>query len=106
LRSHSPTPAAFIVPIQPGQAAAILLRSCRAGWWLFPVASGQQGMVCDQASPAAASVFTYTGVGLAHNGAPLVSTGPGQQLVLGGVATGSDALLSFSPAGEWPPADL
>jgi hypothetical protein len=60
--------------------------------------------VCDQPTAATAQVFTYTGAGLAVDGVPMVSTGPGAPLVLANSTTqplsGSSDDLSF-PLGEY-----
>jgi hypothetical protein len=61
-------------------------------------------MVCDQATASTAQVFTYTGSGLSVGGVPMVSTGPGEPLVLANSTTqpltGSSDDMTFPKAGE------
>jgi hypothetical protein len=85
-------------PIDPYEPA--ILQSVQTGLWCrlapLPSNASQTGMVCDQPSAATATPLTYTGDGLAYNGMALVSTGPGQPLVLDN---------STSPALAGPTAD-
>jgi hypothetical protein len=98
-------------PLEPGQPA--LLQSVQTGMWcrLAPNPSNatQLGMVCDQPTAATALAFKYTGDGLAVDGVPLVSPGPGQPLLLANTTsapvtgpTADNLTLApvISPAGE------
>ena len=105
-RAYDPTNLADTSPIQAGDTA--ILRSEETGLYCqlrrTPTNATQIAMYCDQASPATATVMTYTGSGLSYNGIPLVSTGPGTPLLLANTtavpvpATGDQ--LTFTPAGE------
>jgi hypothetical protein len=78
----------------------------------LPGGSGLQGMLCDQATAATATVMLYTGSGLSYNGQSLFSEGAGQPLVLAtasslAAAGPGQADMVFTPAvaGEsWGPA--
>jgi hypothetical protein len=70
--------------IQPGETA--LLQNQQTGQWCqlrgLPSNASQIGMVCDQPTPATATVVRYMGDGLSHAGIALVASGPGQPLLL------------------------
>jgi hypothetical protein len=101
--AYTPSNLASTAPVQPGDTA--ILRSRLTGQFckLATLPSGKQGMVCDQATAATATVFKYTGSGLEYNNQPLVATGAGQPLVLAGSGasspTNADPALAFSPVG-------
>jgi hypothetical protein len=71
-------------------------------------------MICDQPTPATATIMTYTGDGLSYNGVALVANaGPGTTLVLANTSStpvvgSTDDNLTFvpvtSPPGEAQPA--
>ncbi len=64
-------------PIQPGEA--MQLQSVQTGMWCRVVSkAGQQQIACDQPTRATATPLTYTGRGLAYNGAPFFNPGAGQ----------------------------
>jgi hypothetical protein len=71
-------------PTQPGETT--ILKNTATGMYCqlrgMPTNQTQMAMYCDQPTPATATVMTYTGDGLAYQGVPLVSTGPGQPLLL------------------------
>ena len=72
-------------PIDPYETA--LLQNLQTGQWCqlrpLPTNASQIGMICDQPSPATATVMTYTGDGLSYNGIALVApAGPGTTLLL------------------------
>jgi hypothetical protein len=101
--AYTPSNLASTAPVQPGDTA--ILRSRLTGQFckLATLPSGKQGMVCDQATAATATVFKYTGSGLEYNNQPLVATGAGQPLVLAGSGNppaSGDSSLAFSSASE------
>jgi hypothetical protein len=93
-----------ITPIQPGGTA--ILRSVATGAYcrLAPTPANQTqiGVVCDQASAAAATPLTYTGNGLSYNGVPLAATTPGGPLLLSNTTSSptssASEMLSFPSA--------
>jgi hypothetical protein len=99
-----PNATASITPIQPGGEA--ILRSVATGAYCrlapTPANQSQIGVVCDQASAAAATPLTYTGNGLSHNGVPLAATVPGGPLLLANTTssptTSASEVLSFPSA--------
>ena len=105
-RAYDPANPASTDPIQAGDTT--ILRSEQTGQYCrlapLPTNSSQLGMICDLATAASATPFTYTGSGLSYNGIPLVSTGPGAPLVLANTTTSpvsaSGDQLSFPLAGE------
>jgi hypothetical protein len=97
-------------PIDPYETA--ILRNVQTGLYcqLRPLPSNatQIGMICDQPTPATATIMTYTGDGLSYNGNALVSAGPGQPLLLKNTSSvpvpGPTAdNLTFVPAVHPPP---
>ena len=93
-----------VMPILPGNTT--VLKSSLTGLYcrLGAVGTGsEQGMICDQPTPATATQFTYSGTGLSVGGVPMVSSGPGAPLVLANTTTSavisSSGSLSFPPAG-------
>jgi hypothetical protein len=101
------------MPIQPGQSAQ--LQSMQTGMWchIAPVASagGQLGMMCDQSSTAMAGNIVYLGNGLGYGSQPLISSGPGQPLLLGGSGARTPLMLTIKAApvplgGEAEPQEL
>jgi hypothetical protein len=86
-KAVSPTDPTSIIPIQPGDTA--ILRSEQTGLYccLATLPTGEMGMVCDQATIATATTFTYTGSGLAVDGVPMVATSAGAPLVLANTTT-------------------
>jgi hypothetical protein len=104
--AYQPQDLSSAEPVQPGSTA--LLRSVATGLFCrlaaLPSDSSQQGMLCDQATAAAATIFTYTGSGLSFNGEDLASAAPGQPLVLwtagsSSAPAGATSELGFSLAG-------
>ena len=103
--AFNPTNTADSTPIKSGQA--VILRSQQTGMYCRIAAmpsAGQQGMVCDAATAAAATPLTFTGSGLAYNGVPLSATGPSQTLVLDALAPAATTALSITAvpsSGGW-----
>lgn len=103
--AFNPANTADNAPIQSGHA--VILRSQQTGMYCRMAAmpsAGQQGMVCDAATPAAAASLTFTGSGLAFNGVPLSATGPSQTLVLDALAPAANTALSITAvatSGGW-----
>lgn len=96
-------------PIEPYQTA--VLQSVETGLWcrLAPLSSNQTqiGMVCDQATAATGTPLTYTGDGLRYHGVDLVSSGPGQPLLLDNTTRtpvagplADNLTLALAPVGE------
>jgi hypothetical protein len=73
-------------PINAGETT--IFKNIETGLWcrLAPftpqTTCNTQGMLCDQASPAKATILTYTGNGLTYNGVPLVQLPVSGTLVL------------------------
>ena len=94
-------------PILPGNTT--IIKSLQTGLYCrlapLPANTTKLVMLCDQASAAAATNLTYTGVGLSFNGVPLVSTGAGAPLMLANTTSTapgpSDASLTFPTVGEF-----
>ncbi len=64
-------------------------------------ACASQGLLCDQPTISTATVLTYTGSGLSHNGVPLVESLGSHTLVLSSdpaCTTADGGKLSFPPA--------
>jgi hypothetical protein len=104
---YDPANPAGNAPIQPGQTA--ILKSVKTGQYCrlaaCPADASKKCMLCDQATPASATKFEYTGTGLSHNHVPMVSSGPGQPLVLAGnVPSVSAAKLVIAMPGVPTPA--
>ena len=87
-------------PIQPWQTT--ILKSRQTGQYChlapLPASPSLQGVVCDQATAATATVLTYTGTGLKYNNVALAPTGPGSALVLDASAIAAAAALDILPA--------
>jgi hypothetical protein len=92
-------------PIEAGDTT--ILRSKQTGLYCQTAAipsTNQQGVLCDVATPASATVLTYTGSGLSYNGVPLSTTGPSQTLVLDALSPAAASALLIIPApqaGGW-----
>ena len=104
--AYDPDNPAGTDPIKTGDTT--ILKNVETGQYCrlapLPTNSTQLGMICDQANASTATVFTYTGYGLAYNGIPMVSTGPGEPLLLGNTTSlpidANDDQLGFPLAGE------
>ena len=93
--------------IAPGEPT--ILRSELTGQYCrlapLPSNSTQIGMLCDQPTPATATPLIYTGSGLTStSGVPLVSSGPGQPLLLANTTTrpanATAESMLITPVGE------
>ncbi len=104
--AYDPTNLADATPIQPGETT--ILRNAQTGLYcrlvLLPTSTAQcpaQGMVCDQGSPSAATIMTYTGSGLSYGGTPLVQQPVTNTLILSSepaCSVPNGAQMSFPPA--------
>ncbi len=97
--------------IMPGEVA--VFQSMQTGLWcrIAPLDSNSSavsgsaallGMLCDQASAAAADNITYIGDGLAFLGTPLVAQGRGQPLLLANASDSGQGNLSLPVAPPQP----
>ena len=95
--AYNPLNLADTTPIQPGQTT--ILKSRQTGQYChlapLPASPSLQGVVCDQATAATATVLTYTGAGLKYNNVALAPTGPGSALVLDASAPAAVAALDI-----------
>jgi hypothetical protein len=98
--AYNPLNLTDTTPIQPGQTTILKSRQTGQYCHLAPLPGNPslQGVVCDQATAATATVLTYTGAGLKYNNVALAPTGPGSTLVLDAAAPAVVAALAILPA--------